>query len=142
MAIKGRFRPRNPEKYKGDVTQIVFRSSWEIKMMRRLDTDPNVVAWSSECVIVPYRDKSTGRMRRYFPDFWFRRRDGKEFLVEVKPLKETVPPVRTPTKTDKRFMTECMTYAKNISKWEAATRYSRERDWGFLIITERELGIR
>lgn len=140
MAVRGFYRPKNPEKYKGDPTQIVFRSSWEIKMMRRLDADPNVVEWSSESIIVPYRDKSTGRFRRYFPDFWFRRSDGRCFMVEVKPFKETVPPAKE-NKTEKRFIRECLVFAKNQSKWEAAERYCAERDWTFIKITERELGI-
>jgi hypothetical protein len=141
VAIKGRFQPRNPDKYRGDTTQIIFRSSWEVKMMRRLDTDPNVVEWSSESVIVPYSDRSTGRFRRYYPDFWMRRKDGAEFLIEVKPLKETMPPKRE-GKTEKRYVQECITYAKNISKWEAAEKFCEKRNWRFLKITERELGIR
>ena len=141
MAVRGRFKPKNPEKYRGDVTQIVFRSSWEIKVMRRLDEDPNVVEWSSECVVIPYKDKSTGRMRRYFPDFYVRRRDEKCLIVEVKPAKESVPPVRE-GKSEQRFLKECLTYAKNQSKWEAAREWCGRRGWEFLVITERELGIR
>lgn len=141
MAVRGKFRPKNPEKYVGDPTEIVFRSSWEIKMMRRLDEDKNVLAWSSEEIVIPYRDRTTGRLRRYFPDFWFRRRDGKEFLVEVKPLRETLPPERA-GKSEKRFVAECVTYGKNLSKWEVASRFCRDRGWTFLKITERELGIK
>ena len=29
MAVKNKYRPYNPEKYKGDPTNIIFRSSWE-----------------------------------------------------------------------------------------------------------------
>lgn len=141
MAVRGKFRPKNPEKYAGDPTNICFRSSWEIKMMRRLDEDANVVSWSSEEIVIPYRDRTTGRLRRYFPDFHMKRRDGKEFLIEVKPLRETLPPTRE-GKSEKRFMAECVTYGKNLSKWEAAERYAAERGWEFLKITERELGIR
>lgn len=141
MAVKGRYVPRNPQKYRGDVTNIIFRSSWEAKLFRRLDNDPNVVEWSSEEIIIPYKDRSSGRFRRYFPDVWFRRRDGSEFLIEVKPLKETMPPTKD-RKTEKRYMQECVTYAKNTSKWEAARRFCENRGWQFLIITERELGIR
>lgn len=141
MAIKGRFAPRNPHKYRGDVTNIIFRSSWEIKMMKRLDLDDNVLEWSSESVIVPYKDRTSGRFRRYFPDFWMRRYDGSEFLIEVKPLKETMPPTRE-KKTEKRYLQECVTYARNVSKWEAAEKFCEKRGWRFIKITERELGIR
>lgn len=141
MAHKGFFKPRNPHKYNGDPTQIFFRSSWEIKMMRRLDEDDNVLSWSSERIIIPYRDRATGRLRRYYPDFWFKRYDQKMFIVEVKPLKETVAPVKTPGKSEKRFITEAKTFATNQSKWEAARRFCDQRGWEFLVITERELGI-
>lgn len=140
MARKGRYKPENPSKYKGDVTNIVWRSSWELKLMKRLDRDKNVIEWSSEEIVIPYVDKSTGRLRRYFPDFYFKRVDGKCFVIEVKPKKETSPPSKT-GKTDKRFMSECLTYAKNLSKWETAQRWCSERGWEFKLITETELGV-
>jgi len=34
-----------------------------------------------------------------------------------------------------------MTYAKNVSKWEYATKYCKDRGIEFKIITEVELGI-
>lgn len=140
MAHKGRYKPENPEKYRGDVTNIVWRSSWELRMFKRLDRDPNVVSWSSEEIVITYKDQSSGKMRRYFPDVAFKRSDGKKFLVEIKPLKETIPPTKT-GKSERRFMTECVTYAKNRSKWAAAERWCEQRGYTFLLITERELGV-
>ena len=46
--LKGRFRPRNPEKYRGDPSNIWFRSSWERDMMNWLDTRTDVISWMSE----------------------------------------------------------------------------------------------
>lgn len=139
MAYKGKFSPRNPQKYKGDPTNIVFRSRWELKVMDRLDRDPNVLAWSSESIIVPYKDKASGRSRRYFPDFYVKTKD-REMLVEVKPGKETRPPSRT-GKSEKRFLAECRTWATNSSKWEAAERFCAQRGWIFVKWTEREIGV-
>jgi len=34
MSYKGKYRPENPKKYKGDPTNIVYRSLWERKFMR------------------------------------------------------------------------------------------------------------
>lgn len=141
MAHKGKYRVQNLEKYRGDPTNVIYRSLWETKAMRRFDMDPNVVEWSSESIVIPYHDKSTGRLRRYFPDFYFKRRDGRCFLVEVKPLRETTPPTRN-GKTEKRFLTECLTYVRNQSKWDAARRWCERRGWDFIVITERELGIK
>jgi hypothetical protein len=70
-----------------------------------------------------------------------KRVDGKEFLIEVKPLRETLPPVRE-GKSEKRFVAECVTYGKNLSKWEAAERYAEINKMKFIIITEKELGIK
>ncbi|NDB85179.1 MAG: head completion protein, partial [Alphaproteobacteria bacterium] len=30
MAYKGKFNPKNPNKYKGDPTNIIYRSRWEL----------------------------------------------------------------------------------------------------------------
>ena len=38
----GRFRPSNPGKYKGDPTNIIYRSSWEKKVMIWCDVNSNV----------------------------------------------------------------------------------------------------
>jgi hypothetical protein len=43
MSYKGWFRPKNPIKYKGDAANIVYRSSWELRVMKHLDIDPNVL---------------------------------------------------------------------------------------------------
>lgn len=139
--MKGLYRVENPEKYAGDPTRVVYRSSWELKLFKRLDRDKNVIEWSSEEIIIPYSDRSTGRLRRYFPDVYFKRKDGTKIVVEVKPLKETVPPKKDDRKTEKRFTAECLTYAKNFSKWEAARRWCAERGYEFKIITEKHLGV-
>ena len=41
MAYKGRFIPKYPEKYKGDPTNIIFRSLWERRVMSYLDENIN-----------------------------------------------------------------------------------------------------
>lgn len=69
--------------------------------------------------------------------------DGRTFLIEVKPKKETEPPKSKGRKTSK-FIKEVMTYAKNTSKWEAANQYAADRGWKFEIWNEetlRKLGI-
>jgi hypothetical protein len=147
---KGFFRPINREKYLGDPTRIVYRSSWELRYMSKLDLSPDVVGWSSESVIIPYNDRSKGiersRYRRYFPDFLIKiKRDGKIItqLIEIKPKKETRPPAmgRGP-KAKQRYITEVQTFGKNVCKWEAAKRFCADRGWSFAVLTEEELGIR
>ena len=68
----GKFRPKNIKKYKGNPTDIQYRSGWELRFMRYLDQNSSIVKWSSEEVVVPYRSPLDGRVHRYFPDFWIR----------------------------------------------------------------------
>jgi len=138
MTYQGKFSPRNPSKYRGDVTNIVYRSLWERQVFRWLDEQSNVHSWSSEEVVVPYRCKTDGKMHRYFVDVKMTLADGKTFIIEIKPKKETIPPVNPGRKT-KRFITEVMTYVKNISKWEAAEEYAADRGWSFQIWHEDTL---
>jgi hypothetical protein len=141
--LQGLYQLRNPQKYKGDPTCITYRSSWELKVFQKLDNSPSVLEWASESITIPYNDKASGRLRRYFPDIWVKIKsiDGKikTMIVEIKPKREAQPPERG-TKTEKRFLRECLTYAKNISKWEAAGRYCKQRGWEFRLLTEEELG--
>ena len=74
MSYKGRYIPKNPNKYKGDPTNIIYRSSWELKLMRYLDEHSDVVQWASEEFFIPYKSPIDGRYHRYFPDFWMKRK--------------------------------------------------------------------
>lgn len=144
-SYKGSFRPKNPTKYRGDPSGIVFRSSWELKFMNYLDAHPDVLEWSSEEFFIPYKSPVDGRVHRYFPDFWIRQRnkDGIEetIVVEIKPKKQTEPPVVQTRKT-KRYINEVMTWGVNSAKWQAATEFCRKKDWKFRILTEQHLGIK
>jgi hypothetical protein len=144
MSLKqGKFKPKNYKKYKGDPTTIVYRSGWELKFMNWCDGDRSVVSWSSEEVVIPYKCPTDNKVHRYFPDFWLKIKEPtgtQEYLVEVKPLKQTQQPKPQKRQT-KRYITEVLTYAKNDAKWRAAQEYCDDRKWNFRIITERELRI-
>ncbi len=53
-SYKGRFKPKNPEKYNGNAENIVFRSSWELRCMKYFDDHPGIIWWSSEEMHIPY----------------------------------------------------------------------------------------
>lgn len=142
--MKGVYRPKNPEKYKGDPTNIIYRSSYELKLFMYLDTHPEIVWWQSEEMFIPYRSPLDRRVHRYFPDVVLRRADGKTVMIEVKPQKDTVPPTKKSLKNgkpSKQYLREVMEWGKNQAKWDAAREYCADRDWEFLIFTERELNI-
>lgn len=141
---QGKYVPKNPSKYEGDPTNVIYRSSWELRLFNWCDTSPNVVAWSSEEIVVPYICPTDNRPHRYFVDAKVVVKTSagtKTYLVEVKPKKETQPP-KQPKRKTKRFLAEVMTWGKNQAKWEQATKYAKARGWEFKIITEKELGIR
>lgn len=145
MAHKGRFKPRNPQKYLGNPTNIIYRSMWEAKLMKYLDDHPDVLGWASEEIIIPYKSPIDGRRHRYFPDFYVKRRvDGKirESLIEVKPKSQTIAPKRKSGKLTRQYLQEVKTYGINEAKWKAAYEYCQDRGWDFKIMTEKELGIK
>jgi hypothetical protein len=144
MFHKRLYKPIFPEKYTGDPTNIVMRSSWETRFANWCDRNPSVVKWSSEETIIPYRCPTDERVHRYFVDFkiQIKNKEGllRTYLVEVKPLKQTMPPVY-PGRRTQRYLTESLTFMKNQAKWNAANEYCKDRGWEFKIITENELGL-
>ena len=136
-SYSGKYKPKNPSKYKGDPNNVVFRSMWERHCFVWLDENSDIVSWSSEEVIIPYFYEVDKRYHRYFVDLKFTTSKGETFIVEVKPHKETEPPKR-PDKS-KRYLNEAMTFVKNQNKWKAAETFAKDNGWKFIIWTEKEL---
>lgn len=145
MFYKGKFSPKAPDKYKGDPTNIVYRSLWELRVMKYLDENSGVLQWSSEEIIIPYKSPLDGKYHRYFPDFWVKSRDkeGKVSvrIFEVKPESQSREPKPISGKPTRKYLTEVARYGINSAKWDAARAYCKERGWTFHVLTERELGI-
>ena len=74
MSYKGKFKPSNYLKYKGDPTKIIYRSLWELKFMNWCDRNENILEWGSEEIAIPYISPVDRRVHRYFPDFYVRTR--------------------------------------------------------------------
>jgi hypothetical protein len=144
MAYSGTFRPSNPQKYVGDYKNIIYRSSWEARVMHWLDRNPSIVSWASEEVVIPYVSPVDGRWHRYFPDFVVKVKDKngtlKTMMLEVKPKKQTKEPQQQ-RRVTKRYITEVTTWGVNQAKWKAATEYCLDRNWEFKLITEDHLGL-
>lgn len=136
---QGYFKPKHPEKYKGDVTKIRFLSSWERRLFEFCDGNPHVIEWSSEEIIIPYVKPTDGQIHRYFPDVWvkYKDRSGRivEEILEIKPEKETKPP----TRRTKHFLYEQVTWAINEAKWRSALEWCKQRNIGFRLVTENSL---
>jgi len=137
---QGVFRPNHPEKYLGNPSNIIFRSSWEFQFLRKIDNDPNVIAYSSEEVSIPYVSPVDGRTHRYFPDVIVKMKGGKIYMYEIKPVAQTQQPKQSMNR--KKMITEAKTFAVNTAKWAAARAYCERNGITFVILTEKELGIR
>ena len=145
MSYKGKYRPSYPEKYRGDYTNIVYRSLWELKFMKYCDSNENILEWGSEEIVLPYVSPIDNRYHRYFPDFYIKvqERTGviKKYIIEIKPAKQTKPPAK-PKRQTKGYLREAYEYAKNQAKWEAADDWCKDRGYEFKVFTEKELGIK
>ena len=142
MSYKGYFKPRNPSKYMGDPTTIIYRSSWELKLMRYLDSHSDVIKWASEEFSIPYVSPIDGKVHRYFPDFLVKKRNQNKSIetvvIEVKPKIQTTAPT-VQKKANKRYIREVYTWGVNSAKWEAAKKYCETNKIQFKIFTEKEL---
>lgn len=140
VSYKGFFKPKNPQKYKGDPSNIVYRSLWECKMMSYVDQHPDIIQWGSEEFSIPYRSPIDGKVHRYFPDFWIKKKNNEIIVVEIKPRKQTKPP-KQQIKMTKRYLSEVKTWGINSAKWKAAKAFCEDRQWKFIIMDEYHLGI-
>ena len=143
MSYKGRFKPKNPKKYNGSADNIIYRSSWELRVMKYFDESPNIIWWASEELAIPYRSPVDQKMHRYFPDFIVKVREKTglvmTYILEVKPEKQTKVPIQK--RKTQRYLQEAATYAVNQEKWRAADILCQEYGWKFKVVTEKDLGI-
>jgi len=141
MAYSGKFKPKNPQKYRGDPTGIIYRSLWELKLLKLLDDNPDVIEYASEEFFIPYLNPFDQKYHRYFPDFWIRNKKGNNMVVEVKPYKQTHEP-KTKNKKSQSYINDMTRYIINTQKWDAARKYCSSKGWEFIILTEKELDIK
>lgn len=134
--MKGRFIPKNPQKYLGNPANIIFRSSWEVRLFQWLDRTPAVMQWASEEFSIPYLSPADNAVHQYFPDALVIYKDKfgnlKKEIVEIKPYKETV---LTPRATDR----DKYALMINQAKWKAAARFAELQGMTFRVITEKSM---
>ena len=132
----GRFLPRNPEKYVGDANRIIWRSSWELMVLKWLDSNPGVIKYASEEIAIPYIKPTDGQVHQYYPDFLivYRDKNGnvRREILEIKPLKESVP---EKAKTDR----DKLALAINLAKWKSAEAFAKKNGMTFRVLTEMSL---
>ena len=141
---KGQFTAfENPEKYLGDKSNCIYRSSWERSAFRWCDLNENVAEWASEELSIYYMHPVTGKRAKYYPDLFIKTAGGDSIIVEIKPKVQTKEP-SAPKRKTKKYAQEYMTWLVNQAKWEAAYKVAEKNNLKFQIWTEdtlNEMGI-
>ena len=133
--MSGEYTPINPDKYKG-THPIRWRSSWEVALMRVFDKHPDVVAWGSESIQIPYMHPISKKVRMYIPDFFVVYEDKhvnrRQEIIEVKPSSQT-------HLTEAKSRYDKISLAINAAKWKAASEWCKNRGLKFRVINENEI---
>jgi len=130
--VQGQYKPINPAKYVGTYP-IMFRSSWEFKVMQMFDSNSNITSWASESLKIPYQNPFTGKYTVYVPDFVVTYVDAKgnqrAEIIEVKPAKETFLEQAKSQKAKAAV-------ALNTFKWAAAQAFAKNHGMTFRVMNE------
>lgn len=141
-----------PQKYIGDITKVIYRSSWEKRLMKRLDLSANVLEWSSEPVAIKYFSPLDKKEHKYYVDFYAKwlitNDDGtseeKKYLIEVKPTKDyLVKPIfeskRRTKKALANYKRSMETWIINQAKFDAARKFAITKGMEFIMFNENNL---
>ena len=116
---------------------IIYRSSLEYKYMINLERNPDVIRWTSEGLVIPYiiPEKIDGRVvskkHSYLTDFIVHHRNGKIYVVEIKPYSMSPRTKRDMLNPEIR---------KNAYKWRAAIEWCRmHENYEFKVITDKDI---
>lgn len=138
---QGYYTCKNPDKYVGDLSKIVYRSSWEFKFLRWCDNTPAVKKFSSEPFSIPYLDPVDKRVHNYFIDYWMEleKEDGtlQRWIVEVKPARHVAmpdPPKNQTAKSLANHISQVKRVMKNIAKFQAARNYAKQQKMKFAVL--------
>jgi hypothetical protein len=142
---QGYYKINNLEKYIGDPTKIIYRSSWEYRFCRYCDETEEVLKWSSEPYPIKYISPLDKKQHEYYVDFYMRLKTDnaeQDYLVEVKPEASLKKPVFEGLQTMKRlknFNYAAQTWLVNCAKFAAAKTHAESMRRKFVIVTEEFL---
>lgn len=138
---QGIYKPEQPTKYTGNYP-IIYRSGLELSFFRWCDRNKKILEWSSESVVLPYISPKDGKTHRYFVDGRIKLETSKgikDYLIEIKPYKQTLPPTKHGNKKRSTILYESIQYAVNNSKWSSAKEWCKKNNHEFMILTEKDL---
>ena len=142
----GKYVPKNPQKYLGDIHNIIYRSSWELRFSTYCDVNDNIIKWSSEPLKIPYWNPIDKKEHIYNPDYYVKTKklDGTEedWIIEIKPAaqyKKDKKPVLEGRLTDKRINSHNQRMEEwiiNRAKYDSAMRYAKANNYKFGVVDE------
>jgi hypothetical protein len=140
--FQGIYTPINKNKYMGS-SNPVYRSSLERDFFLFFDNNPNVTAWVSEGIVVPYYYEVDKKVHKYYIDLIAAIKDTngntQKYLIELKPYAQTQPPTPKGNKKNSTVLYESLMWHKNQSKWKAASDYAAKKGMKFVVLTEKYL---
>lgn len=130
---QGYIDPRSCQKLFESVKnqRIIYRSSYERKLITWFENNKQIKRWGSECVRIPYLYIDE-KMHSYYPDYVVERDTGEIIIIEVKPYNQTQKP-----KVENTWAWE--QYTKNVCKWKATKEFCDRKGWKFMVFTERTI---
>lgn len=138
---QGYFKPKYPEKYLGNVENIIFRSGLEKRWFSYFDNHPSIISWNCEEFIVRYLNPIDNKLHRYYIDVYIKYKTKKneirEAIIEIKPLTQVKKPVMPKSNRKTRgFVYAVNQYIVNVSKWNTAKLVAEEKGIEFKILCE------
>lgn len=134
--LTGRYVPKHPSKVIGNPNQIIFRSSWELNVMKFFDMSTSVQKWGSEILQIQYLSPKDNRVHTYYPDFvaYYLDASGKTVkeIIEVKPLSQS-------HEAAAKSVYDKTALIINKAKWSAATAFATAHGMVFRVITEQSI---
>lgn len=129
----------------GNPHNVVFRSSYEYRAFQWCDLTENIIEWGSEEFFIYYISPKDNRRHRYYPDLFIKIKNSEgnvtKYVCEIKPARQTIPP-KQKSRVTKNFINESIRYSVNNAKWEAAKEFCERNEFEFMLLTEKELGIK
>ena len=142
----GKYDPKNPDKYIGDIHNIIYRSSWEYRFCTYCDTNESILKWSSEPVVIPYYNPLDKKDHNYNVDFYIKvlkdDTSEQEWIIEIKPEKQTIKPIMEGVMTLaklKSYNRNMQIWITNQAKFRAAKEWADKRGYRFGVIDENFL---
>jgi hypothetical protein len=143
----GLYEPQNPDKYIGDIHNIIFRSSWEYRFCVYCDTNESILKWSSEPIAIQYYNPLDKKEHDYNVDFYIKvqQESGEvsEWIIEIKPerqhLNKPVLEGAVTVQKLKSYNRNMQIWITNQAKFKAAKAWAEKRGFRFGVVDENFL---